>query len=96
MTKLPHMGALAALIGSMLLVACGGGGADAPAVAEAPPPTTQVPDVTAAVPTEVATSASVATTYVASLSSQPASTTDVLEPVAVPDQVAQDDAAEPQ
>jgi len=38
----------------------------------------------------------VPTTYVASLSSQPASTTDVLEPVAVPDQVAQDDTAEPQ
>jgi hypothetical protein len=95
--KPTHMGALAALMGSMLLlVACGGGGSDATPMVAAAEPVASAPDVTVSVPTEVATSAIVATNYVAALSSQPESITDVLEPVAVPDQVAQDDTAEPQ
>ena len=67
------------------LVACGGGhdGTTAPA------------DVTAQVPPAAATSASVATGYVSDLSAVPTATSDVLEPVAVPDMLASDDMAEP-
>lgn len=94
MNQVKFKSACVALMGSMLLAACGGGGSDPTPVAEAPVVT--APEVTVSVPAEVATSAMAATTYVASLSSQPAATTDTLEPVAVPDTVAQDDTAEPQ
>jgi len=96
MTQAKLKGLVASLMGTLLLAACGGGGHDTPSAAAAPAPVTPVPEVTVAVPAEVATSATAATTYVASLSSQPAATTDSLEPVAVPEQVAQDDTAEPQ
>ncbi len=70
------------------LGACGGGhdGPEAPKVSA---------DVTVSVPTEVATNATAATSYVASLSSTPAANSESLEPVVVPDQVASDDTAEP-
>lgn len=98
MNKHPLHAAALAVIGSALLAACGGGGHADLAVSPAPAPgtTTANADVTVSVPAEVATSATAATTYVAALSNQPASTTDTLDPVAVPDQMAQDDTAEPQ
>jgi len=96
MNQVKFKGACVALMGSMLLAACGGGGHDPAPAAAGPAPVVITPEVTVSVPTEVATSATAATTYVASLSSQPAATTDTLEPVAVPDTVAQDDTAEPQ
>lgn len=75
-----------------VLVACGGGsdGGD-PNV----PPTTAPADVTAQVPPAAATSPSVATAYVSDLSAVPTATSDVLEPVAVPEVLASDDTAEP-
>lgn len=87
----------ACVVGATLLTACGGGGdglalnADTP-VTEAP---VTPPAVTVAVPAEVSTSPVAATNYVAALSSQPEASTDTLDPVEVPDQVAQDDTAEP-
>jgi hypothetical protein len=87
----------ACVVGTALLTACGGGGdkhgwhADAPATDVAVTP----PAVTVAVPAEVSTSPVAATNYVASLSSQPEASTDTLDPVEVPEQVAQDDTSEP-
>jgi|GEM_PF-2213969 len=71
-----------------LLSACGGGGDNVK-------PVTATVDVTTQVPAAAATEAAAATAYVTALSSQPSSTTDVLEPVAVPDMLATDDTAEP-
>ncbi len=72
----------------LLLSACGGGGDNVK-------PVTATADVTTQVPAAAATEAAAATAYVTALSSQPASTTDVLEPVAVPAMLATDDTAEP-
>jgi len=71
-----------------LLSACGGGGDNVK-------PVTATVDVTTQVPAAAATEAAAATAYVTALSSQPSTTTDVLEPVAVPDMLATDDTAEP-
>jgi len=90
--------ALITVLGSALLSACGGGGSDPrqTTMVENPPVTVvTAPDVTVAVPAEVSTSPVAATNYVTSLSSQPAASTDTLDPVAVPEQLAQDDTAEP-
>jgi hypothetical protein len=88
--------ALITVLGSALLSACGGGGSDdMQSSAEPPPATVVAPDVTVAVPAEVSTSPVAATNYVASLSSQPEASTDTLDPVVVPEQLAQDDTAEP-
>jgi hypothetical protein len=88
---------LATVLGPLLLAACGGGGDATHVSADVPEPSTMVtpPDVTVAVPAEVSTSPTAATQYVASLSSQPEGSTDALEPVDVPEQIAQDDTAEP-
>jgi len=72
----------------LLLSACGGGGDNAK-------PVTATVDVTTQVPAAAATEAAAATAYVTALSNQPAATTDVLEPVAVPAMLATDDTAEP-
>ena len=77
--------AVLGIVTTTMLVACGGGDDD-------PPPKVAV---TEAVPADAATSSSVATGYVAELSAVPASTTDTLEPVAVPEMLAQDDSGEP-
>jgi hypothetical protein len=82
------------VFGSVLLTACGGGDSHEPS-AQAPAPVAVPPEVTAVVPEEVSTSATAATQYVTSLSSQPEASTDGLEPVEVPEQIAQDDTAEP-
>lgn len=85
------------VVGTALLTACGGGGdphgwsADAPVTDVAVTP----PAVTVTVPAEVSTSPVAATNYVALLSSQPEASTDTLDPVEVPEEVAQDDTAEP-
>jgi len=89
--------ALITVLGSALLSACGGGGSDDMQSSAEPPPATVVtaPDVTVAVPPEVSTSPVAATNYVTSLSSQSEASTDTLDPVLVPEQLAQDDTAEP-
>lgn len=88
--------AVITVLGSALLSACGGGGSDTRQTTAVTPPTTVVaPDVTVAVPAEVSTSPVAATNYVTSLSSQPEASTDALDPVVVPEQLAQDDTAEP-
>ncbi|MGH6649085.1 hypothetical protein [Aquabacterium sp.] len=81
---------LAALVATgttALLVACGGDGGGGH--------TSTPADITAEVPPAAATSPSVATSYVADLSAVPTATSDVLEPVTVPDMLASDDNAEP-
>lgn len=89
--------AMITVLGSALLSACGGGGSDAREMTAVPPPTAVVvaPDVTVAVPAEVSSSPAAATSYVTSLSSQSEASTDSLDPVVVPEQLAQDDTAEP-
>lgn len=82
------------VMGAALLTACGGGTSHEP-MAQGTAPAEPPPAVTVAVPAEVTTSPVAATSYVASLSSEPESSTDVLEPVEVPEQIAQDDSAEP-
>lgn len=85
MTRLPKL-LLATVVAATVLVACGGGddgGPNAPA------------DVTEQVPAAAATSPDVATLYVSDLSAVPESTSDVLEPVVVPEMLASDDTAEP-
>ncbi len=71
-------------ITATLLSACGGGGGGS-----------STPAVTEAVPAAASSDFGVATTYVAELTAEPASTTDTLEPVAVPDSLASSDTAEP-
>ena len=69
-----------------MLSACGGGGGGGGR---------DIP-VTEAVPSGASTSSVEATTFVAELSTEPESTTDSLEPIAVlPDTLATDDTAEP-
>lgn len=94
MNRVKFKGACAVLMGTVLLAACGGGDDHEP-MAAAPGPVVTVPEVTVAVPAEVATSPTAATTYVTALSSLPEASTDTLEPVDVPDTLAQDDTAEP-
>lgn len=67
---------------AVLLTACGGGGS-------------QGPTVTEFVPAAASTDSVAATNYVAALTAVPASTTDTLEPVAVPDTLASSDTDEP-
>jgi hypothetical protein len=75
---------LAAPALALLLSACGGGSDDAPASR-----------VTEVVPAGAATDAPTATAYTSSLAATPAAEADTLEPVALPDQLATDDSAEP-
>lgn len=90
MTRLPKL-LLATVAAATVLVACGGGDDG-----DTNAPTTTAPaDVTAQVPTAAATSPDVATVYVSDLSAVPESTSDVLEPVVVPEMLASDDSAEP-
>ncbi|MDI1261283.1 hypothetical protein [Aquabacterium sp.] len=86
MTRLPNL--LLAAVLSTVLVACGGG--DDPNI-----PSTTPADVTAQVPPAAANSPDVATLYVSDLSAVPTATSDVLEPVVVPEMLASDDSAEP-
>ena len=74
---------LVAVVWSALLSACGGGGGS------------RTPAVTEAVPAAVSSDAAAATTYVAALSSTPASQTDSLEPLPVPESLASSDTEEP-
>jgi len=76
---------LGAACGLCLLTACGGGRTDPVAAV----------DVTAQVTPAAATNPSTATAYTAALADTPTARSDTLEPVAVPDQLATDDTAEP-
>jgi hypothetical protein len=76
---------LGAAFGLCLLTACGGGRTDPVAVA----------DVTAQVTPAAATHPATATAYTSALADTPTAKGDALEPVAVPDQLATDDTAEP-
>jgi hypothetical protein len=67
----------------VLLSACGGGSGS------------NTPAVTAAVPAAASSDSGAATTYVAALAAVPATSTDALEPVTVPDTLASSDTAEP-
>ena len=66
-----------------LLSACGGGGGNS-----------SIP-VTEAVPAAASTDSVAATSYLSELTAVPASTTDTLEPVTVPDMLASSDTDEP-
>lgn len=68
----------------VLLSACGGGGGGS-----------NTPAATAAVPAAASSDSGAATTYVAALVAVPATSTDALEPVTVPDTLASSDTAEP-
>ena len=69
----------------VLLTACGGGGGGGDADF----------DVTTGVPAQATTDPLLATVYIGALTEVPTSTTDTLEPVAVPDMLATSDSAEP-
>jgi len=88
MTSLPKLflATVLATAAATALVACGGGDSH---VVSTPA------DVTTQVPAAAATSSDVATLYVSDLSAVPTATSDVLEPVAVPEVLASDDTAEP-
>lgn len=77
--------AASAVLGVMLLSACGGGGHSAQTSTD---PTVQVAPA-------ASTDAAVATSYTSSLASTPPATTDTLEPLPVPASLATDDTAEP-
>lgn len=81
--------AATAMLGCVLLTACGGGGDNGVR------PVTATADVTTQVPAAAATEAAAATSYVSALADQPPAKTDTLEPVAVPAALATDDTAEP-
>lgn len=74
-----------AVLGLLLLSACGGGGHGSQASAD---PTVQVDPA-------AATNAAVATSYTGSLAATPPATADTLEPLPVPSALATDDTAEP-
>ena len=79
--------AASAVLGVLLLSACGGGGGGPSAQASADP--------TVQVAPSASTNAAVATSYTNSLASTPPATTDTLEPLPVPAALATDDTAEP-
>lgn len=81
---------LAALLAiGLLLSACGGGGGDGNEARASGGKVTEV------VPAGVVTDAHQATTYTGELAATPPAEGDDLEPVAVPEQLAVDDSAEP-
>jgi hypothetical protein len=75
-----------AAFGLCLLTACGGGRTD---------PVATAPDVTEQVTPAAVSDPATATAYTAALADTPTGRSDTLEPVAVPDQLATDDTAEP-
>lgn len=85
-SSLSKLRAASAVLGVLLLSACGGGGHN---TAQAPA------DPTVQVAPAATTDAAVATSYTSSLASTPPATTDTLEPLPVPASLATDDTAEP-
>lgn len=71
------------VVSAVLLSACGGGGGS------------HTPAVTEVVPAAVTSDAAAATTYITALTSAPASQTDNLEPLPVPESLASSDTEEP-
>ncbi len=88
-SSLSRLRAACAVLGVILLSACGGGGHDAQTGA------TASADPTVQVAPAAATDAAVATSYTSSLAATPPATTDTLEPLPVPASLATDDTAEP-
>lgn len=78
-----------ATLALLTLAACGGGGGGQDGTAQA------TSDPTVAVTPAASSDAAVATSYTASLASTPPSTTDTLDPLPVPAQLATDDTGEP-
>lgn len=87
-SNLKTLRAAGAVLGVLLLSACGGGGGGGPSAQASADPTVQVAPA-------VSSNAAVATSYTSSLASTPPATTDTLEPLPVPASLATDDTAEP-